>query len=194
MFGERLTEEFAARKRANPRYSLRAFAAFLGADHSTVAQVMRGARRATVAQVRGWARKLAIPPEEISVLLAGEQAPDQATLKRQAMLLHWTAEAQAVVRGKAHLAILRLCAADDFRPDCRWIAARAGVAVDEVNIALHRLLRLGLLSLTADGSWRDCNGLGRASTREFRRAALARVREKAAEDRILIGKEKIKRG
>jgi transcriptional regulator with XRE-family HTH domain len=194
VFGERLTEELAARKRSNARYSLRAFATFLGADHSTVAQVMRGARRATVAQVRGWARKLGIPPVEISVLLAGEQAPDQAVLKRQAMLVHWTAEAQAVVRGEAHLAILRLCGTDDFRPDCRWIAEHAGVAVDDVNIALQRLLRLGLLELAPDGSWRDCNGLGRASTREFRRAALARVREKAAEERVTIGKEKNKRG
>jgi hypothetical protein len=155
---------------------------------------MRGARRATVAQVSGWSRKLGISPEEISVLLAAEQAPDPAVLKRQAMLLHWTAEAQAVVRDEAHHAILRLCGAADFRPDCRWIAERSGVTVDEVNLALQRLLRIGLLEMGHDGAWRDCFELGRASAREFRRAALARIREKAAEDRINIGKDKNKRG
>jgi len=194
VFAERLAEEFAAKKRGNSRYSLRAFATFLGADHSTVAQVIRGARRATVAQVSAWSRKLGIPSEEVSVLLAAEQAPNPATLRRQAMLVHWTAEAQAVVRGEAHLAILQLCGTNGFRPDCRWIAEHSGVTVDEVNLALQRLLRLGLLEMTPDGSWRDCRGLGRASAREFRRVALARIREKAAEDRINIGKDKNKRG
>jgi transcriptional regulator with XRE-family HTH domain len=194
VFGERLKEEFEARKRSNSRYSLRAFATFLGADHSTVSQVLRGTRRATPAQVRGWARKLGIPAEEISVLLAAAQSPDPATAKRQAMLMHWTAEAQAVVRDELHHSILRLCGRDDFRPDSRWIAQHAGVAVDDVNIALQRLLRLGLLELSGSGRWRDCLGLGRATAREFRRAALTRVREKAAEDRITIGKDKTKSG
>jgi transcriptional regulator with XRE-family HTH domain len=194
VFRERLAQEFAAKKRNNARYSLRAFSMLLGADHSTVSQVMRGTRRATVTQLRAWARKLAIPPEEITVLLAAEQAPDLETAKRQAMLLHWTAEAQALVRGGVHLEILRLCGADDFRADCRWIAGRMQVAVDDVNIALQRLLRLGLIELAPDGGWRDPLGLGKSSLREFRRAALARVREKAAEDRVTIGKEKTKRG
>lgn len=110
------------------------------------------------------------------------------------MLLHWTAEAQALVRDGVHLEILRLCGADDFRADCRWIAARARVAVDDVNIALQRLLRLGLIELTPDGGWRDSLGLGKSSLREFRHVALARVREKAAEDRVTFGKEKTKRG
>jgi len=171
-----------------------AFSAFLDAGHSTISQVIRGTRRPTAPQVRGWARKLGIPAEEISVLLAAGQAPDQATLKRQAMLMHWTAEAQAVIRGEAHLAILRLCGTGQFRPDCRWIAGHTGVPVDEVNIALQRLLRLGLLELAPDGSWRDCSGLGKATAREFRRVALARVRAKAAEDRVIIGRDKTERG
>ena len=194
MFGERLAEEFAARKRGNPRYSLRAFAAFLGADHSTVSQVMRGSRRATVAQVRGWARALRIPPEEIAVLLAAEQVPDQSTAKRQAMLRHWTAEAQALLRDGVHLDVLRLCGTAEFRPDCRWIAERAGVEPDAVNLALQRLLRLDLIELTAAGRWLDLCGLGSATPREFRRVALARVREKAAEDRVNFGKDRSKRG
>jgi transcriptional regulator with XRE-family HTH domain len=194
VFRERLAQEFAAKKQSNSRYSLRAFSALLGADHSTVSQVMRGTRRATVSQIRAWTRKLAISPEEITVLLAAEQVPDPDTIKRQAMLLHWTAEAHAVVRDRVHLEILRLCGADDFRADCRWIAARVQVAVDDVNIALQRLLRLGLIELAPDGGWRDPLALGKLNLREFRRVALARVREKAAEDRVTIGKEKTKRG
>jgi transcriptional regulator with XRE-family HTH domain len=186
VFRERLNAEFAAKKQTNPRYSLRAFAAFLGIDHSTLSQVMRGTRRATAAQLRAWSRKLAIPPEEITVYLAAEQVPDEDTAARQAMLRHWTAEGMAVVRGKAHFEILRLSRGPDFRAACRWIAEQAGVAVDDVNVALARLLRLGLIEMGSDGAWRDRTGLTRLSEREFRKLALARVREKAAKENVWL--------
>jgi transcriptional regulator with XRE-family HTH domain len=194
VFAERLNEELTARKRSNQRYSLRAFAAFLACDHSTLSQVLRGTRRATIAQVRAWARKLAISPAEIAVYLASGQVPDDVTAGRHTMLRHWTAEAMAVVRDRTHFEILRLSRADGFRADCRWIAGRAAVGVDEVNVALARLLRLGLIEMSADGVWRDRTGLARLSEREFRTLALERVREKAAEDRVRFGKEKTKRG
>jgi hypothetical protein len=194
VFRDRLALEFAARKQSNPRYSLRAFAAFLTADHSTLSQVMRGTRRATIAQVRSWGRKLAMAPEEIAVHLAAEQVPDEVTSGRQNMLRHWTAEAMAVVRDRVHYDILRLCHTDGFRADCRWIAEEAGVAVDEVNVALARLLRLCLIEIGPDGVWRDRTGMARLTEQEFRKLALARVREKAAEDRVILAKEKTKRG
>jgi transcriptional regulator with XRE-family HTH domain len=191
---ERLVSEFEERKGSNPRYSIRAFAAFLGDDHSTVSQVMRGVRRATVAQVRQWSRKLGIPAEEISVLIATEQAADADTLHRQTMLRHWTAEAEAILRDGVHLEILRLCRSTEFRPDSRWIAQRSGASTDAVNVALQRLLRIGLLQITAAGEWRDCTGLAQLTGREFRKLALQRIREKAAEDRIKFGKEDQRRG
>jgi transcriptional regulator with XRE-family HTH domain len=180
VFQERLTAEFAARKESNARYSLRAFAAFLETDHSTVSQVLKGSRRATVKQIRAWGKKLAIPAEEITVLLAAEHVPDTATAERQSQLRHWTAEAMAVVSGRAHWEIVRLSHAPGFRADCRWIAEQARVSVDEVNLALARLLRLGLI----DGRWRDRTELVPLTEREFRKLALARVRAKAAEDHV----------
>ena len=186
MFRERLNSEFAARRQSNPRYSLRAFAAFLQTDHSTLSQVLKGSRRAPVKQIRAWSRLLGISPEEITVYLAAEHVPDASTAERQAQLRHWTAEAMAIVSGKTHWEIVRLSRAPDFRPDCRWIARQAGVSVDDVNLALTRLLRLGLI----DGQWKDRTGLPRLGEREFRKLALARVQEKAAEDHIKFDSSK----
>jgi transcriptional regulator with XRE-family HTH domain len=186
VFRQRLNFEFATRKQTNPRYSLRAFAVFLEIDHSTLSKVMNGVRRATVTQIRGMGKKLGMPPEEITVHLAAEHVPDASTAQRQERLRHWTAEALAVVGGRAHWEILQLCRKPGFRADCRWIAAQAGVSVDEVNLALTRLLRLGLL----DGRWRPQTGLPALTEREFRRLALARVRKKAAEDRIELANTK----
>ena len=42
-----------------------------------------------------------------------------------------------------HQAILELTQVKGFQIDSRWIARRPGISVDEVNVALQRLLRLG---------------------------------------------------
>lgn len=177
-FRERLQRELDLRRAKNPRYSIRALALFLGADHSTLAQILRGARRVPVGQIRRWAKKLAISPEETAAYTAAEHAPDQRTVARQRQLQHWTAEAMAVTSEPAHWRILQLCRAPGFRQDCRWIAVEIGVSVDQVNVALSRLLRLRLLQVNEQGEWKAA---ARLTEREFRRTALARVRKESKE-------------
>jgi hypothetical protein len=92
----------------------------------------------------------------------------------------------AVVSGRAHWEIVRLSRQTEFHADCRWIARQAGVSVDEVNLALTRLLRLGLI----DGHWKARVGIARLGEEEFRKLALARVQEKAAEDHVKFGNTK----
>ena len=74
-----------------------------------------------------------------------------------------------------------------FRADCRWIALQIGAEVDEVNMAFSRLLRLGLLEVRSAGTWREMTGLKSPTEKEFRKLALARVREKAAEAHVKLG-------
>jgi hypothetical protein len=179
-FRERLRQELESRRKKNPRYSVRALAAFLKTDHSTLAQILRGTRRVPVSCLRAWTRKLRIGAEQTAAYIAAEHAPDAQTAQRQHQLRHWTAEAMALTSEPAHLHILRLCRAREFRADCRWIAAQAGVGVDEVNMALSRLLRLGLLQANAEG-WSDSTGLRRLTAREFLNVALARVRKESTE-------------
>jgi len=181
MFRERLEQEFAARRAKNPRHSLRAFAAFLGTDHSTLAQILRGSRRAPAARIRAWARKLGLTPEEAAVYIAAEHVPDDATAHRQHQLRHWTAEALGLVTDRAHWEIVRLSRIDGFQADCRWIAQQADLTVDQVNVALSRLLRLRLLEIGATGKWTDLTALPSLSERQFRKLALARVRQMAKE-------------
>lgn len=147
---------------------------------------MKGSRRATMKQIRTMGKKLGMPAEEISVYFAAEHVPDASTTERQERLRHWTAEAIAVVSGRVHWEIVRLCRKPGFRLDCRWIARQAEVSVDEVNLALARLLRLGLI----DGRWQEQTGLAELTEGEFRKLALLRVQTKAAEDHIEFGKTK----
>ncbi len=101
-------------------------------------------------------------------------------------MVHWTAEAQSIVSEPAHWKILRLVRAPGFRADSRWVAKQIGVEVEQVNMALSRLLRLGLLRVVENGKWRDQTGLRSLTEGQFRRLALARVREKAAEFHVKL--------
>src|SRR5260370_6719775 len=138
-FTGRLEQEFKARRERNPRYSLRAFAAFLGADHSTLSQILRGSRRAPAGRIRAWAKKLGMDPEETTAYLAAEHVPDASTARREEQLRHWTAEAMSIVTEPTHWEILRLSRTSGFQADCRWIAGQIGVPVDDVKLALSRL-------------------------------------------------------
>jgi transcriptional regulator with XRE-family HTH domain len=176
-FRERLSREFKARREKNARYSLRAFAAFLATDHSTLSQILRGKRPIPESRIRRWSGKLGLDKEEIAVYLAAEKMPDEVTSARQERLRHWTADAMGVVTERVHWQILQLSRTPGFRADCRWIAGRTGASVDQVNLALATLLRLRLLETTPAGEWKDATGLPQLTEREFRRIALARIRE-----------------
>jgi transcriptional regulator with XRE-family HTH domain len=160
---------------------LRAFAAFLNADHSTLSQILRGSRQAPVGQIRAWARKLDIEPEEVSVYIAAAHVPERSALRRLQHLRHWTSEAMSVVTDRAHWEIVRLSRMPGFQGDSRWTAEQTGLTIDEINLALSRLLRLRLLEIRTAGKWNDLTGLAVLTEPKFREVALARAREKAAE-------------
>jgi hypothetical protein len=184
-FQERLLRELEARRQTNPRYSLRAFAALLGTDHSTLSQVFRGKRPIPVSNLRQWGRKLALSSEEVAAYIAAEHVPPDETVGRQERLRHWSAEALAIAVDRIHWQVIQMLRTAEFRPDTRWIATQLGVSVDQVNVALSRLLRLQLLEMGPAGRWKS--PLGRMEEAQFRRRALIKVRELAVGDGVKLG-------
>jgi transcriptional regulator with XRE-family HTH domain len=124
-FREVLASELACRRARNRRYSLRAFARDLSIDHATLSQLMRGVRRIT--------------PRVIAML-----AP-QLRLTVSDITRH---SADAV-----DAALLEAIAKPDFQTSSRWIAIRLGISVDEINIALQRLLYTRRVSMTKESEW-----------------------------------------
>ena len=173
-FRARLRDELARRRRVNRRYSVRAFGEFLGVDHSTLSQVLRGVRAGPVGCRRNWAARLKLSAEETELYAAAECGNDFETLVKLVHHMQWMAEASALMTRSAHWRLLQLLRAPDWRPDMRWAARRLDIEVDELNEALSRLLRLGLLSI--DGEWRDLSGLEDPSAERIVELALARLR------------------
>jgi transcriptional regulator with XRE-family HTH domain len=114
-----LQAEFDRRRAANRRYSLRAFARYLAIDHATLSQLLRGKRRLTARNVRALGPKLRLT---------------DAVIAEHCAIEHEAAVLAAVTR-------------PGFRADSRWLATIAGVPLDDVNVALQRLLRKRKLTM-----------------------------------------------
>ena len=81
-------------------------------------------------------------------------------------------DAARVIADWYHYAILELTRLESFRPDSRWIARVLGITTDEVNLAVTRLCRLGLLELADQRQWIDKSGDTTTSLADFNRTAV----------------------
>jgi len=176
-----LQGELARRCAENPRYSLRAFAQRLGVDHSTLSQILRGKRRVTPRSIERIGKSLRLTPERISGFAEFERhhppvamnvpSRDQAVqLARDLveLLTHWV-----------HFAILELTSLDTFRADSRWIAQVLGITVDEVNVAIARLVRYRLLDMSSPTHWDDRSRTRDSAIEDFVRYAVTQISEQA---------------
>jgi hypothetical protein len=122
----RLRDEFNRRSTRNPRYSMRAFARDLGLHHSTLVRVLAGTRGLSRDKIRRLANPLSLDRTAIRELNLEEDA------RR----------------------VLDVARSNGFRPDCRWIAMRAGLEIDDVNRALHRLIHQRRLEMISPTLWK----------------------------------------
>jgi transcriptional regulator with XRE-family HTH domain len=100
------------RRSINHRYSLRSLARALRIDHATLSQLMRGERRITGRTIRCLGPRLG---------LTAHQLEECRTLEHE-------------------IAIVTILTDPRFRPDSRWLAVHLNIPLDDVNIALQRLL------------------------------------------------------
>ena len=171
-FRERLQAELAARCARNPRYSLRGFANFLGVDHATLSQVLRGKRAVTPATIRRLGERIGLDRDELERYAATERRPrtvrDRRLAEDAAASLEWHA-----------YAILELMRLREFRPDIGWIERVLGVSADEIHVALQHLTRLGFLRMKSRDEWQDLTGGALLRQEQFTLAALQRLLERS---------------
>lgn len=120
-----LREAFAQRVARNPRYSVRAFARWLGIHHSTLARVMARTRGLSAGRIESLAQELQLSQEDIRAVIEAEYARK----------------------------VLAATRTSRFRPDSRWIATATGIDVDHVNRALHLLLYTRRLRFAGRDAW-----------------------------------------
>lgn len=158
-----LKEELAARCKQNPRYSLRAFARDLKLSPSRLSEILNGKQGLSRPAAEKIAVALGYGPSEkerfcdLVESLHARSKRDRETAKirlkkhqipSKVHQLHL--DAFKAIADWYHFALLELIHVSGFRSDAKWIGKRLGISEFEVQLALDRLLRLGLLTWKGD--------------------------------------------
>lgn len=156
-----LRQELERRQTSNPRYSLRAFARSLELDPTYLSRVLAGTRLLSISAAQKIARALNTSDGETKLLV--EAAASSAMAKRlrrldvrsegetQSVVTEIDSDQYVFISDMLHYLLLEATCLDGFQSDARWLARRFGRTVMEVEYALARLIRLGLLSSASQG-------------------------------------------
>ena len=178
-----LQERFRAAVRRNSRFSLRSFALQLGINHSTLSQILRNKRPLSVRSIESMGRRLGLNETLIDSYKQGLKKRTNASSKTNSAVRNFQFDLDTfhLLSTWWHQAILELTHTRGFKTDSRWIASRLGISVDDVNIALQRLLRLGLLEMATSNRWIDKSGDAEFHTHELAPTAIKRINEEVHE-------------
>ncbi len=164
-----LQAELGRRCAKNSQYSLRAFAKFLAIDHATLSQLMSGKRPLTPRTILKLGTRIGLDRAAIDGYAAAEcrWRNDPADHSASSEMQQLADDAAHVIADWYHYAILELTRLEDFKPDSRWIARVLGLTPDQVNLAVTRLVRLGLLVMAGRQRWIDQSGDTTARLADF---------------------------
>ncbi len=165
-----LQTEFTRRCRVNSRYSIRAFAKQLDINQSTLTQILNGKRKVSRKFIERLEHKIGV-----KFHFEGEN-----TLDFKYSIL--SVDAFTVISDWYHYAILEITAVKNFKSDPKWIALKLGITVSEVNMAIDRMLRLGMLVKRGTKIQRakqyignHTDGVTSAAHKEFQRQLLTKA-------------------
>jgi uncharacterized protein (TIGR02147 family) len=147
---------------------------------------MRGKRRLTQRMIIKLGSRLGLRENELNDYCSFEETG--ARLSTQPAKLQaigqMTYDTAAVISDWHYYAILELTRLQNFKPDSRWIARVLGLNPDDVNIALSRLVRLGLLKMESRERWVDKSGDTAVSLEALTQISINRL-AKAVRDLML---------
>jgi uncharacterized protein (TIGR02147 family) len=145
--------------RRNPRFSLRSFAKQLGIDHSTLSQVLRSRRRLSARALEAVGKSMGLSEEAIRAYAQSlKKKLNSKSVSEDIRSFRFDLDTFQLLSVWYHYAILELIQVQGFTTDSRWIGNTLGIAVEDVNVALQRLLRLGLLEMSGRDCWIDKSG------------------------------------
>lgn len=193
-----LQQELARRCKKNPYFSLRAFARTLNVEVSSLSKILNGKRSLTKKMLHKICSQLGLGPDRVTYF-EKRLRPHHRTVAKETVVSKKTECAQltldtfAIISEWYYYAILELATVKDFNPNPSWIAKVLGITVSEVNFAIERLQRVGVLSLTKD-RWEQKAGHLTTIGSNFTAVALRRLQQQildqARKSLVLVPMEK----
>lgn len=142
-----LKEELERRTKANPQYSLRAFARHLGMSSGELSEIIRGKRKLSLKATQKIAQALGLTTTEAKHLGYLVQKKNGGIVEGKVNLStrNLSIDMFNLLSDWYCFGILNLTECEGFKWEERWLARRLGVSVNEVSLAIARLERVGLL-------------------------------------------------
>ncbi len=154
-----LQNELVRRTRVNPKYSVRAFAGFLGIANSSLAKILSGSRVLTPKMIRRLGAHFELSPERLEKFCLKISKKNNVSTGSKPVSLERISYTQlasdqfALISEWYHYGILELLQLSSSRGDNRWLADQLGISIAEVHQAVERLQRLNLIRLDVSGRW-----------------------------------------
>lgn len=150
-----LQQELASRCAKNPNYSLRSFAKFLAISPAALSALLNGKRPVTVKMRNRIGFKLGYSVEQLAQFQAKAHGNSKKSAEPAAPFQQVSLDVFSIISEPYHYALLELLKTHDFQPEPRWLAKRLGLTASEINFAVERLERVGLLAREESGQLID---------------------------------------
>lgn len=173
-----LLGELEKRCQANPRYSLRSFARYLGIEASHLSKILRGQRSVTERMLLRVAPKLGMSPKDLDHYREVIRKQERRLGNSATALPNYNPvemDQFQIISDWYHFAILELVSMEGFVASPQWISRVLGINVNEASAAIDRLFRLGYLETQPDGSWKNRSGFNTTIGNDFTTAALRQM-------------------
>lgn len=162
-FREYLRNELQRRQKTNPSYSLRAFARQLKMQSSFLSKILRGERKITPAFVARVSERLGLSEENLAEFQASATLMSRCHPNKTFTQFKFLPEdVFTAISHWYHYAIVELTKTEGFRYDIDWMAAQLKLTAEQVSDAIARLVRLGLLEVTAGQTLRSTGSFSNA--------------------------------
>lgn len=149
------------KKTENTAYSLRSLARDLNISPGFLSECFNGKKILPLKHLELLIKKLDLDSKDESTLkkqILLEKNPQISELHSPLKDIEYTPinkDHYAVLSKWYYLPILDLTTLENFNPDAKWIAAKIGISLEEVKLALDLLLDWGFLKETAQGLIKD---------------------------------------
>lgn len=147
-----LLKHLAEARVRNPAYSLRSMARKIKISPAALSEVLNAKRRISRKLAEKIMTSLCVPPVEKNELLnLFGTLPQHEKIFRKDHYSEVANDQFKIIANWYHFAILSLAETKDFKDESQWIAERLNIRVTEVDAAIHRLKRLGMLRIDENG-------------------------------------------
>lgn len=154
---EIINKELNIKLQSNPKYSLRAYANYLGISPASLSRILSRQAKVTPKIFKTIGDKLNLSPGQMTQMLSSLQLKKIQGNIRNVEHRGMNAiemEKFNLIADWYHYAILHMCSLEDFNKDPKWIAKRLGIKdVAVIKQAIARLLENKLMGIDEDENY-----------------------------------------